>query len=252
MRDCGRSSPRASVIAWAAVIGCYCVPALGGELEPTSDLSPQTQQSTVDRQNPDYNGEDFTRPQRSVETRFLYETSSGATSQTDRGTWLLRANWRSQLGAGWRLGLLGQVPVVDKLTFNPTSTDREFGVGDAAVQAALLHDIDQQWAFGIGARLVVPTAEDSLGSGKWQIMPGRDALFLPRIRTGHLFRTGYPLCDQLCRRSFAEKHQRAADRADFEHRFAERLVRQLLPKQRRPHQLRQPDFRPNRPALPSV
>lgn len=193
MRDCGRSSPRASVIAWAAVIGCYCVPALGGELEPTSDLSPQTQQSTVDRQNPDYNGEDFTRPQRSVETRFLYETSSGATSQTDRGTWLLRANWRSQLGAGWRLGLLGQVPVVDKLTFNPTSTDREFGVGDAAVQAALLHDIDQHWAFGIGARLVVPTAEDSLGSGKWQIMPGAgvrysflefgpDTYFVPVIR----------------------------------------------------------------------
>ena len=166
---------------------------MGGTPEPTPDQNPQTQQSNVDGQNPDYNGEDFTRPQRSVETRFLYETSSGATSQTDRGTWLLRANWRSQLGAGWRLGLLGQIPVVDKVTFNPTNSDREFGVGDAAVQAALLHDIDRYWAFGFGARLVVPTAEDALGSGKWQIMPGvgvrysflevgPDTYFVPVIR----------------------------------------------------------------------
>ena len=115
LRDCGRSSLRAFVVAWGVVIGCYCAPALGGTPEPTPDQDPQTQQSNVDGQSPDYNGEDFTRPQRSFETRFLYETSSGATSQTDRGTWLLRLNWRSQLGSGWKIGMLGQLPVVDKV-----------------------------------------------------------------------------------------------------------------------------------------
>jgi hypothetical protein len=125
-----------------------------------------------DRDDPNYNGEDFTRPLRSFETRFIYDTSSRAGTQTDRGSWLLRTNWKVELNSGWRLGLLGQVPVVDKTTSSSTGSDQEFGIGDAALQAALIHDIDRHWAYGFGARLVAPTAEDSLGSGKWQIMPG--------------------------------------------------------------------------------
>ena len=85
---------------------------------------------------------------------------------------MLRANWKAQLDNGWRLGLLAQIPVVDKTTFTPTGADGDTGVGDAAVQAVLSHDIDRYWAFGFGARLVAPTASDALGSGKWQIMPG--------------------------------------------------------------------------------
>jgi hypothetical protein len=179
-------------IAWAAVV-CCAAPVSGAAPAPCSNQDPQTQQSNPDQQDPDYNGEDFTRPQRSFETRFLYETSSGASSQTDRGTWLLRANWKSDISGGWTLGLLGQVPIVDKATFSPTGTDQEFGVGDAAFQGALSHAIDQHWAFGFGARLVAPTAEDSLGSGKWQIMPGvgvrysfldigPDTYFVPVVR----------------------------------------------------------------------
>jgi hypothetical protein len=179
-------------IAWAAVV-CCAAPVSGAAPAPCSNQDPQTQQSNPDQQDPDYNGEDFTRPQRSFETRFLYETSSGASSQTDRGTWLLRANWKSDISGGWTLGVLGQVPIVDKATFSPTGTDQEFGVGDAAFQGALSHAIDQHWAFGFGARLVAPTAEDSLGSGKWQIMPGvgvrysfldigPDTYFVPVVR----------------------------------------------------------------------
>jgi hypothetical protein len=55
------------------------------------------------------------------------------------------------------------------------------------------HDLDQNWAFGFGARGVGPSAQDSLGSGKWQIMPGLgvrysftdlgpDTYFVPVIR----------------------------------------------------------------------
>jgi len=179
-------------IAWAAIVW-DSASASSATPAPSSDQGPQAQQSNPEQQDPDYNGEDFTRPQRSFETRFLYETSSGTTSQTDRGSWLLRANWKSDLHAGWMLGLLGQVPFVDKTVFSPTGTDRDFGIGDAAFQAALSHAIDRHWAFGFGARLVAPTAEDALGSGKWQIMPGvgvrysfleigPDTYFVPVVR----------------------------------------------------------------------
>ena len=191
-RNCNPLSALAFSIAWWAVIYCS-VPAVAEMNVPSSAQTPDSWQSNPEQQDPDYNGEDFTRPQRSFETRFLFQTSSGTTSQTDRGSWLLRANWKSDLSAGWKLGLLAQVPVVDKTTFGPTGTDREFGIGDAAVQAALSHAIDQHWAFGFGARLVAPTAENSLASGKWQIMPGfgvrysfleigPDTYFVPVIR----------------------------------------------------------------------
>ena len=127
---------------------------------PSSDQASDSQpQSKPTAEDPDYNGEDFTRPQQSVDTQLLYQTS-GTTSQTDRETLLLRFNWKRQLDNGWRLGLFGQVPVVDKTTFAPAGADREFGIGDAAFQAALSHDIDRRWAFGFGARLVAPTGEE--------------------------------------------------------------------------------------------
>ena len=46
------------------------------------------------------------------------------------------------------------------------------GVGDADVQVAVLHDFDQRWGAGVGARLYAPTGEGALSTGKWQIMPG--------------------------------------------------------------------------------
>jgi Putative MetA-pathway of phenol degradation len=189
LRDCNSTSAIAFFAAWTAVI-CFSVTASGETLAPSYDHGPGAQQSNPEQQDPDYNGEDFTRPQSSFDTRLTY-ASSGTTNTTDRESWLLRGNWKTELNNGWRLGLLAQIPVVDKTTFDPY--DQEFGIGDAAFQAALLHDIDRHWAFGFGARLVAPTAEDSLGSGKWQIMPGfgvrysflevgPDTYFVPVVR----------------------------------------------------------------------
>ncbi|MGA2127635.1 MAG: transporter [Xanthobacteraceae bacterium] len=108
---------------------------------------------------------------------------------------LLRYNSRIDLAAGWKLGLLAQVPLVDRTTtiFDSQSSDTAAGVGDSTFQAVLSHAIDRNWAFGFGARLVAPTAEDALGSGKWQIMPGfgvrysfldlgPDTYFVPAVR----------------------------------------------------------------------
>jgi hypothetical protein len=98
---------------------------------------------------------------------------------------LLRVTSQLKLEARWRAGLLAEAPFVDKRTTtfdsnnsgNASSSENKFGVGEAAFQAYLSHDIDQNWAFGFGARGVGPSAQDSLGSGKWQIMPGLGCKF---------------------------------------------------------------------------
>ena len=185
-------------VGWAAV-ACCSIWAICAMPTPSYGEGPQAQQSNPGQEDPDYNGEDLTRPQRSIETRFIFQTSSGTTTQTDRGTLLLRATWKADLDQSWKLGLLRQAPVVDKTTFGPTGSDQEFGIGDAAVQAILSHAIDQYWAFGFGARLVAPTAEDLLGTGRWQILPGfgvGDSL--PEIGPDTYFACG-PIRNQLCR-----------------------------------------------------
>ncbi|MGH6875907.1 MAG: transporter, partial [Rhizomicrobium sp.] len=103
-----------------------------------------------------------------------YRTSSGTTSATDRERELLQFNSKLDLGAGWKLGTLVQLPFVEKTTttFNSLNSQSNGGFSDAVFQAALIHTIDTHWAYGFGARLVAPTAEESLGSGRWQIMPG--------------------------------------------------------------------------------
>lgn len=76
LQDRSAHSILAFFIAWAAVI-CCSLPAIGETLALPYGQGPEQQQ------DPDYNGEDFTRPQTSFETRFTY-TSSGTTSETDR------------------------------------------------------------------------------------------------------------------------------------------------------------------------
>jgi hypothetical protein len=130
-------------------------------------------QSAGERETPDYNGLDLTRPQQNAELRLQYRTSSSPTSETDQEQAFLKLATKVQLPDGWRLGLQGQIPFVDKATTNlsTSNVDREAGVGDAFAQAVLAQTIDAHWAYGFGVRLVAQTAEDSLGSGKWQIMP---------------------------------------------------------------------------------
>lgn len=141
----------------------------------------------------DYNGEDFTRPESRFDTRFE-DRSSGTSTPRDRDIMLLRWDGAASLSAGWRGSWLVQLPVIDQTT-TPSGghSDHEFGVGDAAFQGVLARAIDERWAFGFGARLVTPTAEDTLGSGRWEIMPGfgvrylflefgSNTYFVPKIR----------------------------------------------------------------------
>jgi hypothetical protein len=145
-------------------------------------------------EDPATSGNDLPAPQNSLDARLRYQTSSGTASRTDRESLILRANSQITLDVDWKLAVLAQLQARAKTTTsNSSGTDREFGIGDAVFQAGLIRTIDTQWAFGFSARLVAPTAEDNLGSGKWQIMPGflvryslpvlgPDGYFMPAIR----------------------------------------------------------------------
>jgi hypothetical protein len=119
-------------------------------------------------ESPDYNGLDYTRPQQNAELRLQYRTSSTPTTQTDQERTYLKLATKIELPDGWKFGLQGQLPFVNKETTNlvKSTVDRENGFGDAFAQAVLSHPIDSHWAYGFGARVVAPSAQDSLGSGK--------------------------------------------------------------------------------------
>ena len=192
-RDRRALSVFAFCTACAALI-CCSLPAVGQTPTPPYGQGPQPQQSNSAQQDPDYNGEDFTRPERSVEFRAQYRPSSGSASETDRWIEQLRYNSKVDLSGSWKLGYLVQVPIVEKSTtsFDPPSTSRDAGLGGAIAQAALIQTVSRNWAYGFGARFAAP-GEDMIGSGKWQVMPafgvrysflelGPDTYFVPVVR----------------------------------------------------------------------
>ncbi len=102
-------------------------------------------------------------------------------------TFKLRANSTVNLSSDWQLVLRADLPFVAKDPLNSSNPDGDFlyGLGDADVQAALIHDINQRWKAGAGARLIMPTGDTSLGSGKWRIMPIAGVRYtLPEISSG--------------------------------------------------------------------
>jgi hypothetical protein len=130
-------------------------------------------------------GDDFIRPLKLLQLLYEYETAPGSGSH--KGTicevttdiMKLRSDHRIDLSNQWALALRADLPLLAK---NPITSDNPagiflYGVGDADLQAALVHEIDTRWAVGFGARLIAPTGEDSIGSGKWQIMPAFGARY---------------------------------------------------------------------------
>jgi hypothetical protein len=134
------------------------------------------------------NGSDVTRPQTALELRLSDQSSSNDTSKTNTAQMLLRLTSKIPLDEGWRAGLLAQVPVKEETiaNFDPSTVTHDSGLGDATFQAYIAHDLSERWAIGVGARLVARTADDDLGTNKWQIRAWR-ALFAARIGRGQLF-----------------------------------------------------------------
>src|SRR6516165_9828566 len=127
----------------------------------------------------DNTGQDFTSPQNLFQLRYQYKTASGTgslkgtirTVTTD--TLYLHSDFTFDLGSPWKVVFRTDLPFVAK---NPISSDHPsgdylYGVGDADFQAALIEQINQQWAAGGGLRIIAPTGPDNITSGKWQMMP---------------------------------------------------------------------------------
>lgn len=142
----------------------------------------------------DYNGEDITRPESKMLLR-LQDRSTGTSDKLNSLRWYLQPQGVFALADGWGFAWLAQLPLIAKpITPSGSSeTDVEFGFGDIQIQAALIHPIDERWAYGFGLRLVSPSAQDSLGTGKWQVMPvvgfrysilefGPNTYFVPKVR----------------------------------------------------------------------
>jgi hypothetical protein len=86
----------------------------------------------------------------------------------------LRLDHTFDLVPSWLLVLRGDLPLQSK---NPVTSDNPAGdylqgIGDADLQTTLVHNLDSRWTVGAGLRLIMPTGGDTLGSGKWQLMPG--------------------------------------------------------------------------------
>jgi hypothetical protein len=162
--------------------------------EPISDEAVKNSQNGNALPDAQNNGNDLTRPVNSLELRFRYQQSSGSDGTTEKERAYLLATTRIELDQWWKLSLLAQAEGENKKTVSTKSPPTEnAGLGDSTFQAVLIRTLGERWAFGFGARMVAPTAQDDLGTGKWQVMPGfgvrysilelgSDSYFVPAMR----------------------------------------------------------------------
>jgi hypothetical protein len=130
--------------------------------------------------DPENTGEDFFRsPANLFQMMTYYRTAPGSgptkgfLADVTTETLNLRYDHAFYLAPAWTLAMRTDLPLLAKNPFSSSNPEGDYlyGVGDADVQAAIIHDLSQRFAIGFGARLIAPTGGDNLGSGKWQIMP---------------------------------------------------------------------------------
>ena len=144
-------------------------------LRPTIATS---QEANAD-QSPTISQDVFKPPENLFQLRYQYRTAPGsgstpgsiATVTTDQIR--LRLDHRIDLSQQSLLVLRGDLRVVakDPITSSNPNADYLYGLGDADIQAVYAYNFNSRWAAGFGSRLIAPTGGDTLGSGKWQIMP---------------------------------------------------------------------------------
>jgi hypothetical protein len=143
----------------------------------------------------DNTGQDFTNPQNLFQLRYQYKTAPGTDLQGNirtvtTDTLTLRTDLAFDLASSWKVVFRTDLPFVakDPISSDHPSGDYLYGLGDADFQAALIEQINQQWAVGGGLRIIAPTGADNITSGKWQMMPIIGArTMLPELSAGSYF-----------------------------------------------------------------
>lgn len=155
-------------------------------------MSPVAAETTAENLATESGAPDFFRPPPNMFQMTLgNRTAPGSNdTHTTTDTLNLRYDHAFDLPSSWILATRTDLPLLAK---NPVSSDNPSGdylkgVGDADIQAALIHDVSQRLAFGFGMRLIAPTGDDVLGSGKWQLMPIVGARYaLPELSASSYF-----------------------------------------------------------------
>jgi len=140
---------------------------------------------------------DFFRPPPNLfQILYSYRTAPGSSSapgmtrEVTTQTLDLRYDHAFDMRSGWILLTRTDLPMVAKNPITDSNPNGDYlkGIGDADVQATFIHNINQRWVFGFGMRVIAPTGDDVLGSGKWQVMPIVGArLALPEISNSSYF-----------------------------------------------------------------
>jgi hypothetical protein len=115
----------------------------------------------------DNTGQDFTNPQNLFQLRYQYKTAPGTDLKGDirsvtTDTLTLRTDFTFDLASSWKVVFRNDLPLVAKhpISSDHPSGDYLYGLGDADFQAALIEQINQQWAVGGGLRIIAPTGPD--------------------------------------------------------------------------------------------
>jgi len=120
-------------------------------------------------------GQDFFRPPQNLfQVLYGYQTAPGSNATTvTTDTLNLRMDHRFDLSPQALIVLRGDLPLVAKnpISSSNPSGDYQYGIGDVDAQAVYVYNFDPRWAAGGGARIIAPTGDNVIGSGKWQIMP---------------------------------------------------------------------------------
>jgi hypothetical protein len=164
--------------------GCVLLPAL---LLSTAAASQTTTQNLAE----DSGAPDFFRPPPNMfQAMTEYRTAPGSTREVTTDTLNLRYDHAFDLQPGWIVATRWDLPLLAKNAIsagNPNG-DYLYGNGDADAQAALIRNFNARLALGFGMRLIAPTGDEALGSGKWQVMPIIGARYgLPEISASSYF-----------------------------------------------------------------
>jgi hypothetical protein len=122
----------------------------------------------------DNTGLDFFRPPPNLfQLQYEYRTAPGSTRNVTTDTLNFRYDHAFYLSPTWTVVTRTDLPLLARNTINSSNPNGDYlyGVGDADIQAAVIHDLDARWAVGFGMRLITATGADPFGSGKWRTMP---------------------------------------------------------------------------------
>ena len=124
-------------------------------------------QTAAPPQDQDANtGNDLFRPPANLfQMLYGYKTAPGSgsapgsTRDVTTETLNLRMDHSLDLAPLWILALRADVPLLAKNPVSSSNPEGDYlnGVGDADIQAVIIHNLDQRWTIGFGARLITPT-----------------------------------------------------------------------------------------------